>query len=229
MGYVVEFCGLPGAGKSTLARAVVAQLRLRAIPTTEVMVTLGPDAGRLARVVRKVGVIGRGAFEPGSVAIAGAVALRSGQRDARDRLARPANLLVVRHAVRHAHRRTGVHVLDQGPVQEWWSAALRADDAQILKLAESDPAEHSDLLIRVDTPLGLLVERLEARGPRQSRIESLSPTDRLRELQRGELLLDSLTDRLVHSPGVHSTDLQRVDGLDPAAPELIAEIVIRRL
>jgi hypothetical protein len=228
MGYVVEFCGLPGAGKSTLARAVVAQLRLRAIPTTDVMVTLGPDAGRAARVARKVGAIGRAAFEPGSAALAANVGLRSGQRHARDRFARPANLLVVRHVVRRAHGRPGIHILDQGPVQEWWSAALRADDATVLGLAEVDPAERSDLLVRIDAPLDLLVERLGARGPRQSRLEGLDPGDRLRELKRGELLLDSLSDQLVHSPGVHAPAIQRIDGLDPTAAETIAEIVAGR-
>lgn len=229
MGYVVEFVGLPGTGKSTLARAVVAQLRLRGIPTTEVMATLGPDAGRAARLARKVGAIGRAAFEPGSGALAANVGFRSGQRDARDQIARPANLLVVRHAVRRAHRLPGAHILDQGPVQEWWSAALRADDVKVLGLAESDPGERSDLLVRVDTPLDLLVERLEARGTRQSRLEGLSPADRRRELERGEVLLDSLSDQLVHSPGVHASAIQRVDGLDPTAAEMIAEIIAERV
>ena len=118
----------------------------------------------LARVARKVGAIGRAAFEPGSAVLAANVGLHSGQRDARDRIARPANLLVVRHAVRRAHRRPGIHILDQGPVQEWWSAALRADDALVLGLAEVDPAERSDLLVRVDAPLDLLVERLGGGG-----------------------------------------------------------------
>ena len=229
MGYVVEFCGLPGAGKSTLARAVVAQLRLRAIPTVEVMATLGPDAGRSVRVARKVAAIGRAAMEPGSAAVVARVGLRSGQRDSRDRLARPANLLVVRHAVRRGHRRPGVHVLDQGPVQEWWSAALRADHVRVIRQAGSDRGERSDLVVRVDAPLDLLVKRLDARKTRQSRLETLGPADRFRELERGEMLLDSLFDQLVHSPGTHSPEILRVDGLDPTAPELIAEIVAGRV
>jgi thymidylate kinase len=225
MGYVVEFCGLPTAGKSTLARAVVAQLRLRGVPTTEVMATLGPDAGRSARLARKVAAIGRATVEPGSITVAAGVGLRSGQRDVRDRVARPANLLVVRHAVRRARRRPGVHVLDQGPVQEWWSAALRADDRRVLVQSGSDPAERSDLLIRVDTPVPILLARLADRGPRQSRLEAVEPDEQRRELERGELLLDSLSEQLVHSSGLDGPGILRVDGQDPAAAETIAEVV----
>lgn len=227
MGFVVEFCGLPGAGKSTLARTVVAQLRLRGVPTTEVMARLGPDAGRAARLGRKVGAMVAAATEPGSVRLAANVGLRSGQHDRRDQIARPANLLVVRHSVRRARQRPGVHVLDQGPLQEWWSAALRADQARVLAYAAIDPAERADLVVRVDAPIDVLVARLEARGPQQSRIEGLDPSARARELERGELLLASLSDQLVHSPGVRTPELLRVDGLDPTAPETIVEAVIR--
>ena len=229
MGFVVEFCGLPGAGKSTLARTVVAQLRLRGVPTTEVMVRLGPDAGSVARFGRKLGAIAAAATEPGSVRLAANVGFRSGQHDRRDQIARPANLLVVRHSVRRAHRRMGVHVLDQGPLQEWWSAALRADQARVLEYAALDPAERADLVVRVDAPIDVLVARLEARGARQSRLEGLDPDARARELERGELLFASLADQLVHSAGARTPELLRVAGLDPTASQTIVEAVVRSL
>ena len=107
VGLVVECCGLPGSGKSTLVRAVVARLRLAGIPAADVMAPLGPDAPRAARLGRKAGAIAHGLTEPGSGRLVGAVALRSGQADRRDRVARPANLLVVRHAVRSAAPTSG--------------------------------------------------------------------------------------------------------------------------
>ena len=227
MGFVVEFCGLPGGGKSTLARTVVAQLRLRGVPTTEVMARLGPDAARAGRLSRKVAAMVTAAAEPGSARLAVNVGFRSGQHDRRDQLARPVNLLVVRHSVRRARRRRGVHVLDQGPLQEWWSAALRADEGRVLALAAIDPAERADLVVRVDAPVEVLVARLEARGPRQSRLEGLEFEARARELERGEALLSTLCEQLVYSPGVRVPDVLRVDGLDRTAPETIVEAVIR--
>ena len=226
LGYVVEFCGLPGAGKSTLARAVVAQLRLRSVPTTEVMATLGPDAPRVARVTRKLGAVLSGIREPGSARVATDVALRSAQQDRRDRLARPANLLVVRHAVMRAHRRPGVHVLDQGPLQEWWSAALRADDARVLEMAAHDRAPHAHLVVRVRAPIEVLVDRLADRGARQSRLEALDRASRADELRRGESLLAALIDQLVHSPDPESPTVLTVDGLDPTACETIVDAVV---
>lgn len=226
MGYVVEFCGLPGSGKSTLARAVVAQLRLRGVPTTDVMATLGPDAPRFSRVARKLGAAVSGVREASSARVVTGVALGSGQQDQRDRLARPANLLTVRHAVARARRRPGVHVLDQGPLQEWWSAALRADDARVLEMAAHDRAPRAHLLVEVRVPIGLLVDRLEARGARQSRLETLDTTGKVAELQRGESLLAALIDQLVHCLESESPTVMTVDGLDPAACETIVETVV---
>ena len=226
VGYVVEFCGLPGAGKSTLARAVVAQLRLRGVPTTDVMATLGPDAPRIARVTRKFGSALAGVREASSARLVAGVALRSAQQDRRDRLARPANLLVVRHAVARARRRPGVHVLDQGPLQEWWSAALRANDARVLEMAAHDRAPRSHLVVEVRTPIELLVDRLEARRERQSRLETLNTVARVVELQRGETLLAALIDHLVHSPDSEGPTVLMVDGLDPDACETIVGAVV---
>ena len=222
-GTVVEFCGLPGAGKSTIAGALVASLRLQGIPTTEVMAPIGPAASRGERMRRKSMVIARGMTHAGGVAVAGNVGFRSGQRSGRDRVARPANLLVVRDAVRRAKDRPGVHVLDQGPVQEWWSAALRADDARVLRWAATDPAPRADLVVRVDAPLELLTRRLARRGDRQSRLEAVDGAELASELARGGRLLDALCDELVHSSGTRRPTLIRVDGYGPGAVEAVGE------
>ena len=91
----------------------------------------------------------------------------------------------------------------------------------------ADPAVPADLIVRVDAPIDVLVQRLEARGPRQSRLEALDREARVRELQRGEMLLASLSDQLVHSARAETPDTLRVDGLDPLAPAAIVEAVIR--
>jgi hypothetical protein len=228
VGTVVEFCGLPGAGKSTIARALVASLRLEGVPTTEVMASIGPTAPRAVRIRRKSAVIARGVVSRGGLEIATNLGLRSSQAAARDRVARPANLLVVRDAVRRARARAGVHVLDQGPVQEWWSAALRADDARVLRWAAADPARWADLVVRVDAPLDMLAARLARRNARQSRLEAVSGRELAQELQHGSDLLDALCAQLVHPRGTHRPMLIRVDGLRPGAVDSIGE-ALRRL
>jgi predicted kinase len=223
VGTVVEFCGLPGAGKSTIARALVASLRLRGIPTTEVMAPIGPTAPRGARIRRKTAVIARGVATRGGVGIVTNLVVRSGQADARDRLARPANLLVVRDAVRRARSREGVHVLDQGPVQEWWSAALRADDARVLAWAAADRAPGADLIVRVDAPFDVLAARLARRGARQSRLEAIAGPALEAELARGAALLDAVCAQVLASPGADRPRLVRVDGFGPGAVDTVGE------
>ena len=223
MGTVVEFCGLPGAGKSTIARGLVAALRLRGVPTTEVMAPLGPSAPRATRMVRKSTVIARSVIRPDGLRIVTNVGLRSGQADRRDRLARPANLLVVQDAVRRARGRGGVHVLDQGPVQEWWSAALRGDEARVLAWAATDPAPRADLVVRVDAPVDVLSARLARRTARQSRLEAVEGPALQEELRRGADLLDVLCTQLVHSPGSQQPVVIRVDGHRSGAVDPVVE------
>lgn len=223
MGTVVEFCGLPGAGKSTIARALVASLRLRGIPTTEVMAPIGPAAPRGTRIRRKSVVMARAVASPGGVGIVAHLALRSGQADARDRVARPANLLVVRDAVRRARSQDGVHVLDQGPVQEWWSAALRADDARVLAWAAADRAPGADLIVRVDAPVEVLAARLARRAARQSRLEAVAGPALEAELTRGAALLDAICAQVLEAAGPDRPRLVRVDGAGPGAAASVAE------
>lgn len=227
MGLVVECCGLPGSGKSTLARAIVAKLRLAGIPAADVMAPLGPDAPRATRLGRKAAAVSRGLIERGSLPLVRGVAFGSGQTDRRDRIARPANLLVVRRAVRVARLRPGVSVLDQGPLQEWWSAGLRADRARVLAGAAADPAQPADLLVRVDADLDLLVDRLERREQRQSRLERGDRFVRRAELESGLDLLNALWAQRVVSTRSQRPVGIRVDGLDPTAVDVVLESVRR--
>jgi broad-specificity NMP kinase len=225
MGFVVELCGLPGSGKSTLARALVARLRLAGEPAVEVMAPLGPSAGRTERMARKVAMVSRAAVRPEAWRLAVDVGLRSGQRSARDRVARPVNLLVVREALARAARRPGVHVLDQGPLQEWWSAALRADADRVLAWAAADGPTHADLVVRLDAPTDALVRRLAARSGAQSRVEELDAAALRSELDRGAGLLDALIDDLVRSPRSRPPHILRVDSGDPSAVDVVREAI----
>jgi len=225
MGIVVEFCGLPGVGKSTIARAVVAQLRLAGIPAAEVMAPIGPSASSVERLTRKAGIILRSAGRTDTWRLATRIGARSAQMDPRDRIARPANLIVVRSVLARARSRPGVQVFDQGPVQEWWSAALRGDSEKVLAWAAADGVTGADLVVRVDVPLDAVLDRLNRRAGTQSRLEAPRTTTARVELERGEALLDALCSQLVHSHGTQRPRLIRVDGIDSAAGEIVGEAI----
>jgi predicted kinase len=225
LGLVVELCGLPGSGKSTLAHALVAQLRLAGVPAVDVMAPIGPSAGRTERLLRKTAIVGRAALRPDAWRLAVDLGVRSGQRSARDRIARPVNLVVVRAAVERAAHRAGVHVLDQGPLQEWWSAALRADSDRVLAWAAADGPTHADLLVRVDAPVDVLVTRLGRRAGAQSRVEGLDDVALRAVLTRGAGLMDALVEQLVHSPGSRRPRILRVDSEDSAAVGIVREAI----
>ncbi|MGZ4677000.1 MAG: AAA family ATPase [Acidimicrobiia bacterium] len=229
MGTVVELCGLPGAGKSTIARALVARLRLDGVAAVDAMAPIGPHAGRVARLTRKAAIVGRAAAHASTWRIGLEVGLRSHQTSARDRVARPLNLVVVREALRHAvtDAEDVVHVFDQGPVQEWWSAALRADADRVLAWAATDARPQPDLLVRVDVPHEVLRDRLARRAGAQSRLETADEAALQGELVHGERLLDALCSQLVHSPGTRRPRIIRVDGLDPAAAVIVGEALAR--
>jgi hypothetical protein len=192
------------------------------------MAPIGPAASRTARITRKGTIVVRGVLRSDGLGIAANLGLRSGQADARDRVARPANLLVVRDAVRRAQARTGVHVLDQGPIQEWWSAALRADDSRVLRWAGADPGPRADLVVRVDAPIDVLEARLARRAARQSRLEGVEGPALREELERGAALLDALCAQLVHSSGSPRPVLIRVEGNGSGAVASVGE-ALRRL
>src|SRR6185295_10415752 len=112
---------------------------------------------------------------------------------------------------------------DQGPVQEWWSAALRADDRRVLEWAAADPAPRSDLVVRVDAPVDALVTRLARRQERQSRLEAVDGRALAEELARGAALLDALCAQLGDRPGARRTTLVTVDGFGTGAVDAVAE------
>src|SRR4051812_50146689 len=86
------------------------------------MAPIGPSAPRAARMMRKSTVIARGVIRPDGLRIVANIGLRSAQTDRRDRLARPANPLVVEGGVRRARGPPRVHRPDHGPGPEGGAA-----------------------------------------------------------------------------------------------------------
>ena len=97
----------------------------------------------------------------------------------------------------------------------------------MLAAAAQDPIQPSDLLVRLDTPLDLLVDRLEDREQRQSRLEAVDRFGRRAELESGLDLLNALwTQRVVATRSQRPVGI-RVDGLDPEAVDVVIEAIRR--
>lgn len=215
---VVELCGLPGSGKTTLATALQDTLAARGIACRiadrEISAAV-PGAQRATlRVAHATSTSVRRPLR----------ALRSAQRFAaaengsvRDTAAALAQWLAVADLTRQARHRSGVHVLEEGLVQTAWTLLLRArlspHELSMGALLDAAPvSSRSDLVLLMDVPAEVAVARLAARGSRHSRTQLLEADQRLAELVRGRELLELL---LSETPGaVHR--LQLLPGVTPA-------------
>jgi hypothetical protein len=191
MGLVVELCGLPGSGKSTLAAHTCAALRRSGVDAVVADLPVSASATRSARVRRKVlAAAAAAAAEPATTA-RGFRVVTSSRPTARDGLGLLAQWLTVQQLHRQGRARPGVRLLEEGSVQTVWSLTLRASasEADAARLLQLRPP---DLLVVVEAPLDMLLQRLDDRPSRHSRTQRLAPDLRGAELERGRLLLDQL-------------------------------------
>jgi GTPase SAR1 family protein len=209
---IIEMFGPPGAGKTTLSRALIARLRERGYPA-ELRLSYRPSERSLVLDARRPiakryhnAVVDR-LRRPFLEMLAIACHPLANSRDMMTavhlvRLLPPTNILASikegQYLLRLSHswhdecRLARVVLFDQGFVQAVCSLALlagAADDALIANALEYAPK--SDLLIRMVAPLELLRARLHDRRSRQSTIEQLFESD-----LKTSLASTSMIDRL---------------------------------
>ena len=190
---VVEFCGLPGAGKTSLSSAVEQEWDgLVSRPTRRI----APDVPAGRRLSRKLGLVAAEATRRPllEARVAHRIA-RSEQPGAGEAAKRWVQWASTQSLMSRARRAPGVHVFDEGVLQALWSLALRGDPAATLNTLTGSGGRWSapDLVIVVDPPVELLVRRLRDRASEHSRLQRLADDEELRaELVRGRSLLDRL-------------------------------------
>ena len=195
---VVELCGLPGAGKSSLAREVLASatdgsVRIR-LPTEAV----GPEVPRVRRIGRKLRLVtGETVRRPVPSADTMRRIVGSGQGGVRPVSSRWVQWVATQRLMAVARSTPGVHLFDEGVTQALWSLGLRGDPSTTLAALRRTVGrwEHPDHIIVLDLPIELIDRRLNERGSRHSRLQDVAdPEARRAELARGKELLDRLID-----------------------------------
>jgi thymidylate kinase len=201
-GLTVELVGIPGAGKSRLARTLAAGLAERGVTVDQPQSALGPTVPARRRIVRKVAAGGAAAVADATTTVRMARALvRTRQTGPGDLAARLVQWLVAQHVTTAAGHRPGVSLLDEGVFQCLWSMGLRGDVEPVLRaLARSPRAALPDVLVVVEVAPEVALARLRARPSRHSRTQLLGEEEGLAELRHGEQLLTRIVDWATKQP-----------------------------
>jgi hypothetical protein len=202
-GLTVELVGIPGSGKSRLARTLTAELSGRGLAVSLPQVPFGPGVPVGLRLARKAGAVGAAALSaPRSTAQLTRAVVRSGQPGAADLAGRLVQLLVAQNTAVRSLRLPGVSVLDEGLVQALWSIGIRGNVASLLDgWVPPAPPSAQQLLVVLHTAPEVALERLANRTSQHSRTQLLPERDRLEELKRGVKLLDELAAWWSSRPG----------------------------
>jgi AAA domain len=191
----VELAGLPGSGKSRLARMLVRGLGERGIPVSQPQAPMGVSVPTARRLARKAAACATTAVSaPRHTTRLAQGVLASGQPSRPDAAARLVQLLVALNVAALPGGTPGVSIVDEGLVQALWSIGLRGDVSGVLGAFDFWQRELADVLVVLRVPLDVAQARLNARTSQHSRTQLLPESARLAELERGAVLLDELVE-----------------------------------
>jgi thymidylate kinase len=193
---IVEFLGLPGAGKSTLSQLAAEALAERGIAVECANRMLASGVGPTRRWLRKSGCVIDGLVcAPHDLGNAIRSVNRTRQRSLSELLHTTFNWLLVTALVRRAARSPKVVLLDQGVAQALWSIGLSAQGEawqDIMRRAAS-LAPAPDMIVLVNADPSNIASRLAARPRNRSRLTVTRAADPAL-LARASVLLKEATD-----------------------------------
>jgi hypothetical protein len=192
----IELVGIPGAGKSRLARTLSAGLIDRGIAVSEPRAPFAAKVPTPLRLRRKAVATGAAALtSPVQATRLVRGLLRSRQPGAADVAGRFVQLLLAQDTAARAIQQGGVSIVSEGIVQALWSIGIRGDVRPVLEALDGARRRPSaDLLVVLEVAPELALARLTARTSQHSRTQLLDHEARLPELERGTTLLRQLVD-----------------------------------
>jgi len=190
---VVELCGLPGAGKSTLARALVDVLATAGVEVAVLDTPISASVAPRVRAARRLGLASAAAARWPVHSARSAAWFASGRQSPADAASAWVQWLAVQTIV---HRSGGatLNLLEEGAVQTMWTALLRAPSPPPAGSAWASLPRSvlSDAVLLVDVPVETASARLARRRSQHSRTQLLAPDARRAELRMGRDLLEDL-------------------------------------
>lgn len=171
---LVEFFGIPGAGKSTISHRVSERLKNEGRSVEEPMYALTHEAPSAKRYLYKSMYAAYGvALRPAEARSIGALIAGTDQPSRLTLVKTIFNWLFVSGVI-HSRDRDTLHVLDQGLCQAAWSVALGAERDRVEELCEAAVSTLSrterTLIILVDIAPETARKRLSARSDDGSRV-----------------------------------------------------------
>jgi hypothetical protein len=168
----IEFFGLPGIGKTTVAHHVAVGLRCAGWPVLASHEVIGDDLTNTKRHVARLGLI---LSEFPNVFARRATIGRfsgAGNQSLKGRTKALYNTLTLTAFQQKAMRRQKTLILDQGMAQAAWSVL----NFSAGKIGEANPIlpnnNWSPMIIALEAPLNIVVDRIKARHSRHSRMQN---------------------------------------------------------
>lgn len=227
----VEFFGVPGAGKSTIARRLAERLAATGRPVAEPTYELAHEVSSPRRYLAKSGYAADGTVRRPRRALEAARAIaETGQPSPRALVKTTFNWLYVT-GVLESRTPGELQVLDQGLVQAAWSVGLGAERDRTAPLCELavDALSRGGtaLVVIVDVAPETVRDRLSSRADGDTRVSPTGDGHTVSEaFERKERVERALAAVVADSPSV---DLLRVDNESRADLEDAVATVLERV
>jgi len=228
---LIEFVGLPGAGKTTMSRRVTELLLDRQLTVDETTYDLSRKYRRLPGLLVKSTYLTRYAVAHPRLAFSDSVGIAATQQATLLDLGKSIfNWMFIASLTSRKRSPARLMILDQGVAQAMWSigfAAQRETWLDELCARAQTSAHKPDLLIHVRADFQKIGDRLATRAQRLSRMDSLGWDHNV--LQRAEAHGDAIIGRF-KSFGVPVIDVKN-DDREPLASgaRRVADAIVTKL